>query len=122
MGRMYGSPVDGDDSSSGTGSVHSGGGRQRSASISNGSNGYVTPPRVSATGGYDLSSVMGGGDAGRRSSGLQINTGSWGSDVDGVGMGVGVGMGMNSLLKQSLNTPISVGGGGGGGGYMTMMY
>jgi len=122
MGHVYGSPVDGDDASQGGGSVLSGGGRQRSGSGSNTSNGYLTPPR--ASGSFDFSSVIGGGDTGRRSSGLQINTGAWRSDVEGGGMGpgVGVGMGINSFMKQNMNQPISVGGGGGGGGYMSAMY
>jgi hypothetical protein len=127
MGHLYGSPIEGDDTSSGTGSIHGGGGRRRSGSSSNGSNGYGTPPHASPTGSFDLSSVMGGGDTGRRSSGLHINTGGWRNDVDGagigMGMGVGVGMGMNSMMKQNLSPPISVGGGGGGGGgFMSMMF
>lgn len=128
MGHMYGSPIE-DDASSGTGSVHSGvgGGRQRSGSSSNGSNGYMTPPHASPTGSFDLSSVM--GDVvvnSRRSSavanaGLQINTGSggWRGDVvDGMGMGLG----LNGMMKQNMSQPISVGGGGGGGGFMSMMF
>jgi hypothetical protein len=125
MGHLYGSPIEGDDTSSGSGSVHGGGGRRRSGSSSNGSNGYGTPPHASPTGSFDLSSVMGGGDTGRRSSGLHINTGGWRNDVEGagMGMGMGVGMGMNSMMKQNLSPPISVGGGGGGGGgFMSMMF
>jgi len=122
MGHIYGSPADGDDSSS-VGSA-SGRRRERSGSLNSGS-GYGSPQHGSPMGNYEMSSA--GAEAQsdygipkRFSTGLHINTsvnGPWGggrgdsSAVDG----------MNGMMKQNLIPPISVGGGGNGSGFAMMM-
>jgi hypothetical protein len=119
IGHMYGSPADGDDSSS----VGSGSGRRRERSGSLSGSGYGSPQHGSPMGNYELAST--GADAQsdygmpkRFNAGLQINTsvvGQWGG-----GRGDSVD-GMNGMMKQNLNPPISVGGGGNGSGFAMMM-
>jgi len=116
--QMYGTPERDDVSSVGSGR----GGRERSGSLSG--SGYGGSPQHSgSSGGYELPSALSAGDYGvavsRRMNGggLQVNTsvgggaGSWGPETD-LGMG---------LMKQGLNSPISVGGGGNGSGFAMMM-
>ncbi|EGN95785.1 hypothetical protein SERLA73DRAFT_187008 [Serpula lacrymans var. lacrymans S7.3] len=119
-GHMYGSPPDRDDASS----VGSGRGRrERSGSLSTGS-GYGSPPHGSS-GSYEMPNVLSSSGAGAPSdygvpkrlgaSGLHINTGvPWSTRGDAVDGMAGM------VMKQSLNTPNSVGGGN-GGGYGMMM-
>jgi hypothetical protein len=128
--QIYGTPERDDTSSVGSGSGR--GGRERSGSLSG--SGYSGSPQHhgSSGGAYELPSPMSAGDYGvavpRRVS-LQVNTaiagnggagggssgagaaGSWGNEAD---LGLG-------LMKQGLNSPISVGGGGNGGGFAMMM-
>jgi len=117
---MYGSPADGDDSSS----VGSGSGRrrERSGSLNSGS-GYGSPQHGSPMGNYEISTtgVEAQSDYGmpkRFNTGLQINTGVGGQWGSGRGDRVD---GMNGMMKQNLNPPISVGGGGNGSGFAMMM-
>ena len=120
VGHMYGSPADGDDSSS----VGSGSGRrrERSGSLNSGS-GYGSPQHGSPMGNYEISTtgVEAQSDYGmpkRFNTGLQINTGVGGQWGGGRGDRVD---GMNGMMKQNLNPPISVGGGGNGSGFAMMM-
>jgi len=99
--------------------------RERSGSLSNGS-GYGSPQHASSSGSYEMPGVLssapgagaGAGDYGvprRVNPGLHVNTGagSWGrGDTEMCGMG---------MMKQNLNSPISVGGGGNGTGFAMMM-
>jgi hypothetical protein len=129
IGHMYGSPADGDDSSS----VGSGSGRrrERSGSLNSGS-GYGSPQHGSPMGNYELSTTSGveaqsSSDYGipKRFNvgvGLQINTSGVGVGQWGGGRGDS-GDGMGGMMKQGMNPPppISVGGGGSGSGFAMMM-
>jgi len=120
MGHMYGSPTDGDDSSS-VGSASSRR-RERSGSLNSGS-GYGSPQHGSPMGNYEISGA--GAEAQsdygmpkRFTAGLHINTsvnGPWGG-----GRGNTAVDGMNGMMKQNLTPPISVGGGGNGSGFAMM--
>jgi hypothetical protein len=128
IGHMYGSPADGDDSSS-VGSGSGGRRRERSGSLNSGGSGYASPQHGSPMGNYELSSTAGAeaqssssdyGMTKRFNAGLHINTsvvGHWGG-----GRGADSVDGMNGMMKHNLNPPISVGGGGGNGnGFASMM-
>jgi len=132
---MYGSPADGDDSSSvGSGSSRR---RERSGSLNSGSggggSGYGSPQHGSPMGSYEMAGAVGGvgvvdaqsseyGIPKRFSGGLQINT-SVGGGQWGRADSTGVVEGMGGLMKQGLTPPIGVGvgGGGNGGGFAMMM-
>lgn len=137
-GHMYGSPVDGDDTSSVGSAPGNNGGvmrRERSGSMNSVGSGYASGPNgngvsggrsppSSVSGSYELPSVLSnGGPNGqgvprRMNSGMSMNHGQWDESMGGMG-GLGNMGGMGGMMKAA--PAISVGGGGNAHAFAAMM-
>lgn len=132
-GHMYGSPVDGDDTSS-VGSAPGNNGvmrRERSGSMNSVGSGYASgngvsggrSPPSSVSGSYELPSVLSNGPNGqgvprRMNSGMGMNHGQWDDSMNGMGGMTNMG-GMGAMMKAA--PAISVGGGGNAHAFAAMM-
>ncbi len=127
-GHVYGSPIDGDDTSSvGSSPGNNNIRRERSGSMNSVGSGYASaaggsPSGTSISGGFELPGMMNSSAGGvPRRMGSGMGMGQWDDGMTGMaaagGMG-GIG-GMGGLMKST--QPISVGGGGNGHGFAAMM-
>ncbi|CAL1705844.1 unnamed protein product [Somion occarium] len=127
-GHMYGSPVDGDDSSSVGSAPGNAVRRERSGSMNSVGSGYASgpaggrSPSGSISGSYELPNVMSGGPNGQGALPRRMNSGmgvgQWDEAMGGMG-GLGNMGGMGGMLKGA--PTISVGGGGNGHAFAAMM-
>ncbi|KAK7694125.1 hypothetical protein QCA50_003701 [Cerrena zonata] len=127
-GHMYGSPVDGDDTSS-VGSAPGNNGvmrRERSGSMNSVGSGYASngnggrSPPSSVSGSYEMPSVMSNGQGvpRRMNSGMSMGHSQWDENMGGMG-GMGNMGGMGGMMKAA--PAISVGGGGNAHAFAAMM-